>query len=95
MVVFRPRNNREGEPMSRHASPDVPGRFEHGSHVVDVEEDRSLVLWSIETGDAIAIPAAEVRGVLFLLCDAYVNTGRFATDKERKAHADALARSGA
>lgn len=80
--------------MSRHASPDVEGRFEADGHVVDVEEDRSLVLWSIETGDAIAIPAGSVRAVLFLLCDAYVNSGRFADDKQRKAYAEQVAAAG-
>jgi hypothetical protein len=89
MVIRNTRNNREGEPMSRHASLHVPGRFEAESYVVDVEEDRSLVLWSTETGDAIAIPAAQVRAVLFLLCDAYVGSGRFSTDAARKAFAAA------
>ena len=80
--------------MSRHASPHVPGRFEAHQYVVDVEEDRSLVLWSTETGDAISIPTEHVRGLLFLLCDAYVNTGRFADDKQRKAHAEQIAAAG-
>lgn len=80
--------------MSRHASPTVPGRFEADDYVVDVEQDRSLTLWSCETGDAIAVPADHVRAVLFLLCDAYVNSGRFADDKARKAHAEQLAAAG-
>lgn len=77
--------------MSRHADTSVKDRFGHGSYIVDVEEDRSLVLWSTESGDAINIAAGEVRAVLFLLCDAYVNSGRFADDKARKAYAEQLA----
>lgn len=75
--------------MSRYASPDVEGRFELDQFVVDAEKDRSLALWSTETGDAIIIPADQVRAVLFLLCDAYINTGRFANDAERKSFAAA------
>lgn len=72
-------------------SPDTPGRFEAGDYVVDVEEDRTLVLWSTESGDAFAVPPGHGRVVLMLLCEAYVASGRFASDRERKAHADALA----
>lgn len=77
--------------MSTYVSPHVRGRFEHGEYVVDVEEDRSLTMWSTESGDAIAIPADQVRAVLFLLCAAYVGSGRFGTDKDRKAYAESLA----
>lgn len=71
-------------------SPHVLGRFEAGEYVVDVEEDRSLVLWSTETGDAVSLPGAHVRAVLFLLCEAYVASGRFANDRERKAYAETV-----
>lgn len=69
----------------------VPGRYESGDYVVDVEEDRTLVLWSTESGDAIAVPPGDARVVLMLLCEAYVASGRFASDRERKAYAESLA----